>query len=40
VPARRAAVLVDMFNDMFFISYGCVLPNGILARWTAHKDIK
>jgi hypothetical protein len=29
-PARKAAVLVDMFIDIFGISYGC-LPVGILA---------
>jgi len=29
-PARKAAVLVDMFSGMVCISYGCS-PNGILA---------
>jgi len=29
-PARKAAVFVDMFIDMFGISYGC-FPFGLLA---------
>ena len=39
MPARRAAVLVDIFNDMVFISYSYVLPTGIRANWTAHEDM-
>ena len=35
-PARKAAVLVDMFIDMFCISYVC-LPFGLLAEQIAHE---
>jgi hypothetical protein len=35
-PARSAAVLVDIFSDMFLSPYSS-LPSGFLAEWIAHE---